>query len=1052
MTIHHDSLDKSWHTLSADAALRALDSDRTCGLSSGEAHQRAEHFGPNAVPPAKRRSAWMRFLMQFHNVLIYVLLASASVSALLGDFVDTGVIMGVVIIIALIGFIQEGKAESALEAIRRMLSLSAMVLRDGRRETIPAEQLVPGDIVFIQSGDKVPADLRLLQAKNLRIDEAPLTGESIAVEKSIAPVAENAVLGDRFCIAYSGTLVTYGQGLGVVVATGTHTAVGRISSMLTHVEKVETPLTKQMEGFSHWLTSAILLMAAGAFAFGLLVRGYPLDEMLMAVVGLAVAAIPEGLPAIVTITLAVGVQRMAKRNAIIRQLPAVETLGSVTVICSDKTGTLTRNEMTVQSVITPEQVFRISGVGYSPDGRFSVDGRTISPADAPELVEIARASLLCNDALLRKHNAVYELQGDPTEGALLTLASKVLPDPAPERANFPRIDAIPFESEHRFMATLHHDHEGHGFIFLKGAPEVVFEKCDRERRSSGDAPQDRSRWHCLLEQAAAEGQRLLAIAVKPLPQPLQQLTFADTEGGFILLALLGLIDPPREEAIRAVASCHQAGIEVKMITGDHALTAQAIGARLGISDDESTLTGSAIEALDDAALRAQLKNTAVFARTSPEHKLRLVQALQADGDIVSMTGDGVNDAPALKRADIGVAMGINGTEAAKEAADMVLADDNFASITHAVEEGRTVYDNLQKAIVYVLPTSFGEAGAIMVAILLGFTMPITPLQILWVNLVTAVTLSLPLAFEQPEENVMQRPPRPPKQPLLTTFALWRIVFVTFLLVAGLLGLFFYELGLGAGIEAARTAAVNTLVMGEIVYLFNSRYLYASAISWKGLFSNRYVLLAVPVLLVAQGLFSYLPVLQKLFGTADIDAAAWARIAAFGMLLFGLVEIEKYLLRIVSARKAVVKKPVPVSVRLRRGIRVLARSLIALVTTAVLWSTVRLAPGIYESLIASAFPPNLLTLFPAFCLIVALLLVLETAIALYLELRTYSLALDIFAAAVLTVVANRAAQLDWQTADAASLYTLALAILTLALTCLALALVYSWAQQSKRRSD
>ncbi len=1048
MTIRHDSLDKSWHTLSAKAVLRALDSDKTRGLSSGEAQRRAERFGPNAVPPAKRRSAWMRLLTQFHNVLIYVLLASASVSALLGDFVDTGVIMGVVIIIALIGFIQEGKAESAIEAIRHMLSLSAVVLRDGQRETIPAEQLVPGDIVLIQSGDKVPADLRLLEAKNLRIDEAPLTGESIAVEKSVAPVTEKAVLGDRFCIAYSGTLVTYGQGLGVVIATGTATAVGQISRMLTHVEKVATPLLKQMETFGRWLTGAILLMAAACFAFGMLVRGYPLKEMLMAVVGLAVAAIPEGLPAIVTITLAVGVQRMAKRNAIIRHLPAVETLGSVTVICSDKTGTLTRNEMTVQNVITPERVFGVSGVGYSPDGRFSVDGQTISPAEAPELVEIARASLLCNDAVVRRQNGVFELQGDPTEGALQTLALKVLPNPALEQANFPRIDTIPFESEHRFMATLHHDHEGHGFIFLKGAPEVVFEKCDRERRRSGDSPLNRTRWHDILEQAAAEGQRLLAIAVKPLKEPQQQLSFADTEEGFVLLALLGLMDPPREEAIRAVASCHQAGIEVKMITGDHALTAQAIGARLGITDGERPLTGIEIEALDDEALRAQLANASVFARTSPEHKLRLVHALQAEGDIVAMTGDGVNDAPALKRADIGIAMGINGTEAAKEAADMVLADDNFASIAHAVEEGRTVYDNLQKAIVYVLPTSFGEAGAIMVAILLGFTMPITPLQILWVNLITAVTLSLPLAFELPEENVMQRPPRPPKEPLLTTFALWRIIFVSFLLVAGLLGLFYYEIGLGAGIEAARTAAVNTLVMGEIVYLFNSRYLYAPALSWKGLFSNRYVLLAVPVLLVAQGLFSYLPVLQKLFGTADIDATAWARIGAFGLLLFTLVEIEKYLLRIVSARKAVVKKPVLVSVRFRRGVRVLPRVLIAAMTAAVLWIAVRLTPGIYESLIVSAFPPDLPALLPAFCLIVALLLAIETAIALFLSLRSYSLALDVFVAAVLTAVADQAVKFDWQAADSPAMRVPAVALLALAAAYLALALVYSWTQRVK----
>ncbi|HLF98507.1 MAG TPA: cation-transporting P-type ATPase [Methylococcaceae bacterium] len=988
-------LRRTWHSLPAGETLEILGSHQRHGLTEQEAEERLKRFGPNELPKASRRSAWMRFLLQFHNVLIYVLLASASVTALLGDWVDTAVILGVVVINALIGFIQEGKAEAALEAIRAMLSLSALVLRDGRRRTIPAERLVPGDLVLLQSGDKVPADLRLIEVKNLRVQEAVLTGESEPVEKTTETAPLDAVPGDRFCMAYSGTLVTYGQGLGVVIGTAAETEIGRIGALLTRVEAVATPLLRKMEKFGHWLTAAILLLAAATFGFGLLGRGYPLQDMFMAAVGLAVAAIPEGLPAIVTVTLAIGVRRMAGRNAIIRHLPAVETLGSVTVICSDKTGTLTQNEMTAQTVATAGQMFAVGGVGYAPHGGFSAAGRDVSVADHAELTEAARAALLCNDASLRESEDGWRLEGDPTEGALVTLGMKAGFDPAFEHEAFPRIDAIPFESEHRFMATLHRDHAGHAFIYLKGAPEVVLERCRRQRRKGEDHPLDMALWEGYIQQLAASGQRLLAVAIKPLDEALDRLRFADADGGFTLLGLVGLIDPPREEAVGAVARCQHAGIRIKMITGDHGVTAGAIGARLNIGGD--VLTGSEIETLNDEELARRVRDVNVFARASPEHKLRLVRALQSNGQVVAMTGDGVNDAPALKRADVGVAMGLKGTEAAKEAADMVLADDNFASIAHAVEEGRTVYDNLKKAIVYILPTSFGEAGAIVVAILLGVTLPITPLQILWVNLVTAVALSLPLAFERPEDGVMNRPPRPPAEPLLTVFAVWRVAFVAVLLVIGLLWMFFWEIERGASHEVARTAAVNTLVMGEIVYLFNSRYLYASSLSWRGLFGNRYALMAVPFLLAIQGLFSYAPFMQQAFGTAAIDLSAWGRIAAFGIALFALVELEKQVLR--NHRQS---KQSP-STQLRNAIRFAARLSLAGASLAVLWNMWQLAPALYPRLAA----PSLETAhaLPVFCAFMAVLLAIKTLVECRLGHGEGGIALDVAAALALALVAR-----------------------------------------------
>ena len=885
----------TWHALSYEQTFERLKSSKE-GLSTPEVEKRLLEYGPNRLQPARKKGPLLRFLEQFRNVLIYVLLVAGLITALLGHWVDSGVILGVVVINAIIGFIQEGKAEKALDAIRDMLSHQAMVKRDGKFISLSAEQLVPGDVVLLQSGDKVPADLRLFKLRELRIDEAMLTGESVPVEKEIEAAAEHDSIGDRKCLAYSGTLVTYGQGQGIVVATGDGTEIGRISGMLQHVQVLTTPLLKQMAVFAKWLTIAIGILATITFAYGVLVHNFGLSEMFLAAVGLAVAGIPEGLPAIMTITLAIGVQKMARKNAIIRRLPAVETLGSVTVICSDKTGTLTRNEMTVQTLATGAGFCEVSGAGYDPHGAFSLDGKNVRPEDFPLLREIAQAALLCNDATLIEVDGQWQMHGDPTEGALVTLALKTGLDQTHCLNQYPRTDAIPFESQHRFMATLHHDHAGHGFIYLKGAPERVLEMCHTQRIRGEDVMLDRFYWENALHQLASRGQRMLAIAFKPSPDERQTLSFADVEHGLTLLGVVGIIDPPREEAIKAVQDCQSAGITVKMITGDHAVTARAIGAQMGIGDGLIVVQGVEIENYSEQELNEAVKRSNVFARVSPEQKLQLVTALQATGEVVSMTGDGVNDAPALKRADVGVAMGRNGTEVAKEAAEMVLTDDNFASIAHAVEEGRTVYDNLKKSILFILPTNGGEAFTIIAAIVTGRMLPITPVQILWINMITAVTLALTLAFEPAEKNVMQRHPRDPKEPILSSFLIWRILFVSLILVAGTFGLFLWERDHGASIELARTVAVNTLVMFEIFYLFSARHLLAPSLNHEGICGNCYVLYAIGLLIIFQLGFTYLPPMQTLFHTTGMDLDAWLRVVAVASSVLVLVEIEKYLLR------------------------------------------------------------------------------------------------------------------------------------------------------------
>ena len=881
-----------WHSVAAEATLESLQTS-TAGLTPTGAATRLATHGPNRLPQAARRSPLLRFILHFHNILIYVLLGCALMTALLGHWVDTGVILAVVMANAVIGFIQEGKAEQAMDAIRHMLAPRANVIRGGERATVDGEQLVPGDIVLLEAGDKVPADLRLLTAHGLSVQEAILTGESVPVEKHIQPVVEDSPLGDRFCMAYSGTLVTSGQGKGVVVATGGDTEIGRISGLLSQVEALTTPLVAQMGVFAKWLTIFILVIAAVLFAFGYFVARYDFTEMFMAVVGLSVAAIPEGLPAVLTITLAIGVQAMARRNAIVRRLPAIETLGSVSVICTDKTGTLTRNEMMVASVLTHRHRFTLEGDGYEPQGALKLDDAHVSPAEHLVLEELARAATLCNDAALREHDGVWGVEGDPMEGALLAFSGKMDINPRQEQAGWARTDAIPFDARHRFMATLNHARDKHACVFVKGAPERILEMCANQRGANGaEEPLDAAYWHRQAESIASLGQRVLAFAVKTVTLQHQVLAHADVEGSLTLIGMVGMIDPPRAEAIAAVAECHDAGIRVKMITGDHTQTALAIGKQIGLQNTEKVLTGKDLDGLDETVLRQAVLDCDIFARTSPEHKLRLVMALQSHGMTVAMTGDGVNDAPALKRADAGIAMGQKGSEAAKEAADLVLTDDNFASIVAAVREGRTVYDNLKKVISWTLPTNAGEAMTIIVALLLGMTLPVTPIQILWINLITAITLGIALAFEPSEQNTMRRPPRARHEPLLNGELVWHIVLVSILFLCGVFGTYHYAIERGYSVELARTMALNTLVVMEIFHLFFIRNIYSTSLTWQAVRGTNVVWTVVIAITAAQFAITYLPPLQAVFATESIPFLDGLLILGVGVVLFTIIEIEK----------------------------------------------------------------------------------------------------------------------------------------------------------------
>ena len=886
-----------WHAIAVNEVIKRLTTSTDKGLDASEASTRLQKYGPNRLPEGKKRGPFMRFLAQLNNILVYVLLGAGFVKLMLGLWLDAGIIFGVVLLNALLGFIQEGKAEKALDSIRNMLSAEARTTRGGETRMIPAEELVPGDVVLLESGDKVPADLRLADAKNLRTEEAALTGESVPAEKTTDPVAEKSTVGDRDSMVFSGTMVVSGRATGVVVATGSETELGRINQLLASVSALETPLLRQIKKLGYLITAAVGVVGVLVFAYGRWVMGMEFVELFQAIVGIAVSLIPEGLPALITITLAIGVQRMAQRNAIIRRLPAVETLGSVSRICSDKTGTLTLMEMMVVSAATAESQYQITGNGYAPEGEVKQDGK---PADKRETVLglLGRVSMLCNDAELFQQEGVWKVEGDPTEGALYPFATKLGMDRQAEQKAYPRIDAIPFESEHKFMATLHKSADGKEILLVKGAPEVILENCDRQQTRDGKAaPLDRERFEKVSDKLASQGERVLGLAWLENPGvKAGTLGPADLPKNLVLLGLIGLLDPPRKEAIEAVKECHGGGIRVTMITGDHKITAAAIAKMLGIGDGKTAVAGAEIEEMNEAALQETVRDVDVFARASPEHKLRLVKAIQANRQIVAMTGDGVNDAPSLKKADIGVAMGIKGTEVTKEAAGMILADDNFASIGAAVQEGRTVYNNIEKAILFLFPTNVAQALVIAVAILLGFTLPITAPQVLWVNMVTSVALGLVLCFEPHELDVMTRPPRAVDRPILTGFGIWRVIFVGLALLAVTLWAFFWMKSLNASDQLARTVAVNMITIGQIFYLLNSRYLLDSSLSLRAHLGNKYLPLGIGAVIILQLLFTYAPPLQVLFDNEAIPLWVWPRLFLGGLIFFLVVEAEKMIIR------------------------------------------------------------------------------------------------------------------------------------------------------------
>ncbi|ANE54338.1 cation-transporting P-type ATPase [Methylomonas sp. DH-1] len=883
-----------WHNLPPEQLLSQLDVQLGAGLSGQAAESRLADTGPNRLTPPRGKGPLRLLLAQFHQPLIYILLFSAATTAFLEEWADSSVIFGVVLVNAIIGFVQEANALKAINALAQTLNLSANVLRDGQRRTIAAADLVPGDLVYLQSGDKVPADLRLLQTRELKIDEAALTGESVPAEKQAQTLAAATLLADRTNMAYSSTLVSYGSALAVVVGTGDNTEIGRINRLIAAAEPLETPLTRKMSQFSQLLLWVIVACAALTFAVGVW-RGESALDMFMASVALAVGAIPEGLPAALTITLAIGVSRMAKRNAIIRKLPAVETLGSTTVICSDKTGTLTQNQMTVQFVYAGGEQFAISGSGYTPDGEFLAAGQPVDPHQKPALLECLKAGLLCNDARLIADIDSWRIEGDPTEAALLVSAHKAGLHHASVSNGHPRLDAIPFESQYQYMATLHHNlalDERH--VYLKGSLESLLERCDSAFSADlQPVPLDKRQLQRQAEILAAQGLRVLAFARTGHGD--NAVAHSEVSSGLTFLGLQAMIDPPRPEAARAIAACYRAGIAVKMITGDHPVTALAIAKQLGMRHSEKAITGSELENYTETDYLQQVEHCSVYARIAPEQKLLLVRALQAKGHVVAMTGDGVNDAPALRQANIGVAMGQGGTEVAKEAAAMVLTDDHFATIEAAVEEGRGVFDNLVKFIAWTLPTNLGEGLVITAAVFANVALPITPLQILWINMTTAVLLGLMLAFEPKEPGLMQRQPRNPEQPILTRHLLLRICLVGVLLLAGAFGLFEWELMHQETLAKARTVSVNVFVFGELFYLFNCRSLRYSMFK-VGVFSNPWVLVGVSAMIALQMLFTYWPPMQNLFGSAAIGQDEWLLILAVSLVIYAVVGLEKLLLR------------------------------------------------------------------------------------------------------------------------------------------------------------
>ncbi|QCR21376.1 cation-transporting P-type ATPase [Pontibacter sp. SGAir0037] len=886
---------QQWHSLEAEEVLDKIQVSAADGLSDQEVKKRQEQYGLNIMTPKKQQSAFIRFMLQFHQPLIYILLAATVVTIFLEEYIDAIVIFAVVFINAIIGFVQESKALQAIDALSKSMTARAQVIRNGNKQNIDARELVPGDIVLVQSGDKFPADVRLVQERDMKVDESALTGESVAVEKNTEPVAADNVLGDRLCMGFSSTVVTYGQGKGVVIATGDHTEVGKIQQSIATAQDLETPLTKKIKDFSHLLLWVILGLSVVVFAIGLW-RGEGIGETFMMAVALAVGAIPEGLPVAVTIMLALGVSKMASRRAIIRKLVAVETLGSTNVICSDKTGTLTENQMTVQQLWAGGKTYSANGLGYRPEGEIQENEQQVDLSTNKALALCLQAGLLCNDSTLKEKEGKWSIEGDPTEGALLVSARKAGFESKKLEQDHPRQDTIPFESEYQYMATLHKG--APALIFLKGSVEAVLERCNQVMQPDGALTAvDKEAINQQVELMAGDGLRVLAFAMAEAPEGITGIDHQDTSADLVFLGLQGMIDPPRQEAVEAVKLCQQAGIDVKMITGDHAITAAAIASQIGLNGHRENgklvaITGKELQQIEDKQLEEVAENISVFARVSPDQKLRLVKALQARDKIVAMTGDGVNDGPALKQANIGIAMGITGTDVAKDASDMVLTDDNFSSIEGAVEEGRSVFDNLTKFIVWTLPTNLGEGLIILFAVILGTQLPVLPVQILWINMTTAVLLGLTLAFEPKEPGIMDRPPRPAGEPILTKDLVMRTLMVGAILLIASFGLYLYEKQQGATITEAQTVATTVLVVLEAFYLLSCRSL-VRPVSEIGFFTNMWVYYGIAAMLFFQALFIYTPFMNTLFSSSPLDAMQVLRIFGAGLVLLIIVTVEKY---------------------------------------------------------------------------------------------------------------------------------------------------------------
>ncbi|MBN1134453.1 MAG: HAD-IC family P-type ATPase [Methanosarcinaceae archaeon] len=872
--------EEKWYRIPVENIFSLLQSNPD-GLSTEEAELRLSRLGYNEVEMKKKHGTLYHFLKQFDSPLIYILIAASIVTYFLEEYIDMAVILTVVIANAVIGLVQERKAENALESLAKMLAPEATVLREGTRMVVPSRELVVGDVVLLEAGNRVPADIRLFYVKNFRADESILTGESVAVEKKIEPIdTEDIPLADQRNMSFSGSIITQGLARGVVVSTAKETEIGRISEFIRETEEISTPLTKKMTRFGFVLSIVIIVISILTFAVGI-VKDYDIIDIFLASVSLAVAAIPEGLPAVITISLAIGIKKMAAKNAIIRSMPSVETLGSATVICSDKTGTLTKNQMTVTNIFAGRKMYHVSGAGYVPKGEFIFRNKNIDPHKDAALIETLKIGALCNDASLKGEENIV---GDSTEGALLISALKA------DKFYLPRIDVIPFEPEQRFMATLHKNEDDSKVIYVKGSPEKIVEMCSYQYDGKEENPLDAA---CILKAAdnmASDAMRVLGMAYRRMDSKTERIDIEDIKN-LVFVGLQGMIDPPREEVMESIKQCKNAGIRTIMITGDHMLTANAIAKQLGI-ETKFVLLGSEIEKMTDSELDDSLENVSVFARTSPEHKFRIVKLLQAKGEVVAVTGDGINDAPALKIADIGIAMGKTGTEVAKEASDMVLADDNFASIVTAVEEGRDVYSKIQKIILWTLPTNAGEGLAVMSAILFSIPLPLLPLHILWINTVTAIGLGVPITMEPKEKGLLKRRPRKPDEPLLLPLIKRRIVVVALLMVTASFLMFFRQLENGFNIDSARTVALNTFVFFEIFYLFNSKLMYDYV--FRDILSNKFMILGILIVIGLQVLITYHPFMNAVFGTAPITLINWIWIIIVSSTVFFIIEFDKYL--------------------------------------------------------------------------------------------------------------------------------------------------------------